>query len=70
MKKNPVKLQEVLDSLEESLHLANEIVTNAEERANQVFISMISQRFCGKLTRITLQKLNSLTKKLGKRKKM
>ena len=33
MKKNTVKLQEVLDSLDESLHLANEIVTNAEERA-------------------------------------
>lgn len=33
MKKNVVKLQEVLDSLDVSLHLANEIVTSAEERA-------------------------------------
>lgn len=33
MKKNTVKLQEVLDKLEESLHLIEGIVTDAEERA-------------------------------------
>ena len=33
MKKNTVKLQEVLDKLDESLHLVEEIVTDAEERA-------------------------------------
>lgn len=33
MKKNTIKLQEALDKLDESLHLVEEIVTDAEERA-------------------------------------
>lgn len=33
MKKNAVKLQEALDKLDESLHLVEKIVTDAEERA-------------------------------------